>query len=208
MRDQLKAGNSNQHQAHCQNDGKPDDPLTAPVSLFGIGIAEEWNNTGLQPRERDKEKGLDFVVQAQNSYRLIGETGKDQIKHHDVYGVERLHQDGWIAQMINALDVKARLPPDGRSAQRGDGDQRCEHLSGDRGIGSACNPKCRKWAKAENQERIKHDVGQGACNLRSHRKAHVSPRLMHLSPCSFKEYADAADADNIAVCQGFPGDPC
>ena len=55
----------------------------------------------LQTEHRDKEEGLQFVVQAQNGHRFVAEFGENRVQNHYVHDVHHLHNDRGQSEFID-----------------------------------------------------------------------------------------------------------
>lgn len=63
-------------------------------------------------------------------------------------------------------------------------------------------PSCRCRAKAEDQNRVQHDIGRGAGDLGQHGQAHVAAGLVDLAPGTLQKHTRTAHADDGTVCHG------
>ena len=197
----LKAENAHKHQSRSKQDGGGQSLFAAADVPGRVVKADDRHNAGLHGAQRDEEKGLPFIVEAEGSHRLIGETGQNQVQAQDVKGIGRLHENIRNAQKEDLPDAPGIEMPGGRFPEALFHHDKSRHdLSCHRGDGSARDAKLRQAEHAEDQQRVEDYIGQGSRDLGQHRRLHVAGGLQNLRPDAFQKQAEAEQADDAPVC--------
>lgn len=162
--------------------------------------AYDRHDAGLKPYQRNEEEALRFVIEPEDGDRRIREAREYHVEHYNIYRIEHLRDYRGIAVAIYPRGANFEFIPLWRLAETLDSYYRSgDNLARDGRICGARNAERRDRSDAKDEYRVEHNICQRSDDLRYHRQAHISARLMHLRPVALEKSSDAADAGYSSV---------
>ena len=82
--DSLKTKRPHHHKDSGEDHSVFRNLLAASIVLLGVCIAQQRDNTGLQPSQGNEKERLKLVVKSQHCDGLVREAGQNDIERHDI----------------------------------------------------------------------------------------------------------------------------
>ena len=206
--DELEERAADAHDADGREDCQADGLAHAVEFLRAVVVRHDGHHRVVEAEARHEDEALELEVSTEHRGRRLGERDENFVHAEHHHRADGLHDDRRNADGVDVrhrravgtdvLEVDLHLGIFLEVQEKAEA--RADELADDRGDRRARDLHAGKAQKAENQNRVEHDVAHRARDLRDHRKVRPPRGLEQALAVNLQEQSErAADADHHII---------